>query len=234
MAAAYVDAVRGAQVNGPYFLGGMCAGGTIAMEMARLLEEAGEEVGQVFIFDAAAPAARPIRGVVARRRWQAFGALFGAREGANAVPLGSTMAMAVRKVARLLSYETRTRAKRISDSMLFLLLGVMLERGIGWPTLLPAWNVRRIYDLAEARHTPGSLSRTPVLLLRATGGAEGDEAFQYLFEGFDLGWGLHVRGRLKVVDVPGGHSSMLQDPHVDSLAAEVGPLLTIPVESRSR
>jgi hypothetical protein len=33
-----------------------------------------------------------------------------------------------------------------------------------------------------------------------------------------LGWGRRVSGRLLTVDVPGGHVSMLQEPHVSVLA----------------
>jgi surfactin family lipopeptide synthetase A len=44
MAAAHVEALRAAQPEGPYRLGGFCNGGLLAYEVARQLEEAGEQV----------------------------------------------------------------------------------------------------------------------------------------------------------------------------------------------
>ncbi|MCO6453578.1 MAG: amino acid adenylation domain-containing protein [Caldilineales bacterium] len=45
MAADYVAELRNVQPHGPYFLGGECIGGKVALEMARILEEEGEEIG---------------------------------------------------------------------------------------------------------------------------------------------------------------------------------------------
>ena len=36
-----------------------------------------------------------------------------------------------------------------------------------------------------------------------------------------LGWGPRTTGGLEAIDVPGGHSSMLQEPHVRTLAASL-------------
>jgi len=45
LARRYVDEIRRIQPKGPYLLGGYCLGGTIALEMARQLMEAGEPIG---------------------------------------------------------------------------------------------------------------------------------------------------------------------------------------------
>ncbi|MET0179779.1 MAG: KR domain-containing protein, partial [Novosphingobium sp.] len=57
MAAEYVVRVRAVQPVGPYLLAGLCAGGVIAFEMARQLEDSGEQVAFVGIIDAADVAA---------------------------------------------------------------------------------------------------------------------------------------------------------------------------------
>lgn len=44
MAAHYIQEIRTIQPHGPYFLGGFCMGGTIALEMAQQLTAAGEQV----------------------------------------------------------------------------------------------------------------------------------------------------------------------------------------------
>lgn len=51
MAGAYVAEIRRLQPRGPYSLGGYCSGAYVALEMARQLEEAGEEIGALVVFD---------------------------------------------------------------------------------------------------------------------------------------------------------------------------------------
>lgn len=51
MAADYLNSVRKVQPHGPYLLGGYSAGGLVAFEMARMLENAGEKVELIVLFD---------------------------------------------------------------------------------------------------------------------------------------------------------------------------------------
>ena len=51
MAALYVKEVKRIQPHGPYFLGGYCAGGTIAYEVAQRLQGEGEQVALLALFD---------------------------------------------------------------------------------------------------------------------------------------------------------------------------------------
>ena len=53
MAAHHIDKIRSVQPRGPYLLGGMCAGGVIAYEIARQLQGRGERVAMVALLDAA-------------------------------------------------------------------------------------------------------------------------------------------------------------------------------------
>ncbi len=55
MAAYYVNAVRDVQPGGPYYLGGLSAGGDIAWEMALQLQAQGEEVALLVLFDTYGP-----------------------------------------------------------------------------------------------------------------------------------------------------------------------------------
>ncbi|MGN6280974.1 thioesterase domain-containing protein, partial [Frateuria sp.] len=52
MAATYMASMRQVQPRGPYYLGGYSMGGTVALEVARQLRAAGEEVAFVGLFDA--------------------------------------------------------------------------------------------------------------------------------------------------------------------------------------
>jgi amino acid adenylation domain-containing protein len=51
MAAHYLKEIRTIQPEGPYFLGGLSFGGTVAFEMAQQLHAEGEQVGLLFLFD---------------------------------------------------------------------------------------------------------------------------------------------------------------------------------------
>ncbi len=55
MAAAYIETIRSVQPHGPYLIGGLCGGGTIAFEMAQQLQHSGETVPLLVLFDSLAP-----------------------------------------------------------------------------------------------------------------------------------------------------------------------------------
>jgi aspartate racemase len=56
IAAAFVQCMREAQPEGPYYLTGLCVNGVIAYEMARQLLAQGEKIGLLVLFDAQNPA----------------------------------------------------------------------------------------------------------------------------------------------------------------------------------
>jgi len=64
-----------------------------------------------------------------------------------------------------------------------------------------------------------------VLLVRASAGDAADTPFREVYLDEDFGW-RRVAGRLELVDVTGGHSSMLQENYVESLASAL--LLRMP------
>ncbi len=53
--ASYAKEIRSVQPKGPYYIGGWCAAGPLAVETARQLIEAGEEVAMVVLFDSWRP-----------------------------------------------------------------------------------------------------------------------------------------------------------------------------------
>ena len=54
LAQQYVAEIRQFQPEGPYYLGGFCFGGMVVYEMARLLQEAGQEVGVLALLEPSA------------------------------------------------------------------------------------------------------------------------------------------------------------------------------------
>jgi len=51
MASLYIEEIKKVQPYGPYYLGGYCLGGTIALDMAQKLQAQGQEVAIVALFD---------------------------------------------------------------------------------------------------------------------------------------------------------------------------------------
>jgi thioesterase domain-containing protein len=76
----------------------------------------------------------------------------------------------------------------------------------------------QIYNALEARYRPPVLREVPILLVRASVGEGTDTPYRELYRDADFGW-RHLAARLDVVDVSGGHSSMLQEQAIDSLAS---------------
>jgi phthiocerol/phenolphthiocerol synthesis type-I polyketide synthase E len=51
MAAVYVEEIRKVHPKGPYFIGGYCMGGTVALEVAQQIREQGETIALLALFD---------------------------------------------------------------------------------------------------------------------------------------------------------------------------------------
>jgi thioesterase domain-containing protein/acyl carrier protein len=66
MADLYLGHLRAAQLQGPYFLGGYSFGGLVALEMARRLQAAHEEVGLLALVDTYLPAAKNSQSLLGR------------------------------------------------------------------------------------------------------------------------------------------------------------------------
>ncbi len=56
MARTYLAAIREIQPHGPYYIGGNCSGSVVALEMCRMLRNAGESVGLMLAIDPLEPA----------------------------------------------------------------------------------------------------------------------------------------------------------------------------------
>ncbi len=60
LAAYYVEEIRSIQSEGPYHLGGWCVGGIIAYEMARQLQQSGQEIALLALLDSAPLPPEPV------------------------------------------------------------------------------------------------------------------------------------------------------------------------------
>ena len=254
MARHYVEQVRAVVPAGPYLLGGLCAGGTIAFEMARQLREAGRPVGLVALLDAAdaRAVARPThRG---GRRWQRFVQLLrGQGRFAAPAPSRSPMTSApaatrndapprqesrlarlIRKAGFVASklrtgtvYEIQHRRQVRRDADRVRKFQILMSQGASLPEGYVGPSFRDVYKQAERTFEPVGPLDAPVLLVRAGGDGvhyPGDDPLIHILESPLFGWEPRVAGGpglIEVLNAPGGHGGMLQEPHV---AALVGPI----------
>ncbi len=227
MAAFHVEEMRKRQPHGPYLLGGLCAGGVIAYEMAVQLVRAGESVDLLALLEAAAPKApeRPRR--ILEERLSRLKQAIANAEKSDLAPLKRCEIIALessKRIARALLWEISQGAIRCAVRVRFRLLCEVLKRNLQWPRLIPELSVRQIYDSAHARYSPKPLSIPSVVLLRAQTGEGHDTPYRNIYADPKFGWDNLVP-RLTVIDVTGGHSTMLEEGFVDSLARAIMPYL---------
>ncbi|WP_171475166.1 HAD-IIIC family phosphatase [Frigoriglobus tundricola] len=243
MAAYYVARAREVRPNGPYFLGGLCAGGVIAFEMALQLRATGLEVGLVALLDAADARAKMKPFLHTRRRWARFKQSLGRRadgdgagggrdpestDTATAPPEGRGMIhkakRALHKLSNLVRYEVNSYRRRVAEAAQIR----AMRTGTGADENAPTLTVRAVYEYAERLYAPAERLDVPVILVRA--GADGatyapaDEPLTARLRDPHFGWVPRLAGdrpALEVIDAPGGHGGILQEPHVGTVATHV-------------
>jgi len=131
----------------------------------------------------------------------------------------------LRKVYNASLYELSAAAAKLSVRARFALMRRLIRRNSAWPRKLPELSVLEIYNMLETRYTPPVIADVPILLVRASVGDGPDTPYRDVYVDEDFGW-RRIAGQLEVVDVIGGHSSMLQSQAVESLAAALVRHLT--------
>lgn len=223
MAAYHIGKMRAVQPQGPYLLGGMCAGGVIAYEMALQLEAQRERVGLVALLDAAAPGAalKPWR--FARERLDRMAGELRRAQGTSALRRAALLAGSVaRKLRNFVLYHVGKSCREARDGLRLRLLRAALDRGRRPPRLFGPSSATITYLWAEREYRPaGRLQEGELVLFKATQGEGLDAPFIDFYADPLFGWGDRGRQGARAVDVPGGHTSMLQEPHVAVLAARL-------------
>jgi acyl transferase domain-containing protein/thioesterase domain-containing protein/acyl carrier protein len=215
MATNYIERMKTVQQEGPYLIAGLCAGGVIAFEMAQQLQTAGDSVAFVGIIDAADVALRKRAFYTTRSRLNRMRALAGSVSLITLVPaLGERLVNAVR-------WEIGSRLERARDRRAVETIQQSDKPGAVLDPASHAIPFLKLYEVAHQRHRPvGVLSGASVALFRAMrgNGEKDDVPYAELYSDFVLGWGRRVSNVITVIPVPGGHSSVLQEPNVDTLA----------------
>jgi phthiocerol/phenolphthiocerol synthesis type-I polyketide synthase E len=186
------------QPSGPYLVGGYSFGGNVAVEMALLLEAAGEQVDRVVLFDAHPPEAYVGRALDGAGYLGAFPVLLRALFPDVAVPGGpepTSLAEAIDAVRRPSWSDSTVRE---------------LE------SFFTVW--RHNHD-ALKRWYPDGRVRADVVLLQASEREDANLERLGIRRIGKEAWRRHVAGDLRLVPVPGDHFSMFRDPrHIGAVA----------------
>ncbi len=228
IAAFYREALLTAQPDGPYLLGGYSAGGVVAFELAQQLAADGRQVGFLAVIDAPAQGAGYAYLRRMTRRWGRWFGYSDEREQALFLRwrdalfradywlrrgLGEAAAFQARRLVRLAQGERLAgngRLRPAADE-----LGERLEDE----------RMRAVFaasDRAVRCYIPQPYAGR-VTLLRSEGGYGRAEVRS---PHADLGWGKVAR-QVEVVQIPGNHVEMVQEPQVAVLGRQLQSLLDL-------
>jgi len=203
MASGYVGAVRERQSRGPYFLGGWSLGAVVAYEMPQQLRAAGEDVALLAMIDEGPPAGVPPD--LVRDDVDAVASLFPAPQSGRVRELldGSETLRLLGPDERLLHIRERLAAAGLIPADAPIDRFRRLHQGFRARKLGISRYVARRYD-------------SPLTLFRAADRedppAAADDAY---------GWRQLCERPVQVVDVPGSHDTVVTEPNVRVLAAEL-------------
>jgi thioesterase domain-containing protein/malonyl CoA-acyl carrier protein transacylase/acyl carrier protein len=222
MAKFHISNIRRIQPHGPYLLGGLCAGGLIAFEVARQLQRDGERVAMVALLDAADVAAKPVAMRIAKARLNNFASTFEhGKGGSKAGRAMKVMRTIVRKTGNLTKYLFQSRTEAIRNRARMRLFRAYLQLGLPLPAFLQDIPVRTAYTFARGRYRPATPFEGELTLFRATSGTGIDEPFKNRYSEPLMGWDRRATHGVRAFDIPGGHSSMLQEPNVRVVAEQM-------------
>jgi thioesterase domain-containing protein len=220
MAALYIDAIRTVQSEGPFRLGGLCAGGLVAFEMAQQLRALGEEVSLRALLDASAVSFVSPQSHV-RNHCTITDLIRGIMDWFNGM-----LQLTPEQWCDLIRLQARLGRAMITASIRAMAAG-------GWLDGADV-RIRTISNLFELSgyhlHVAGAFRQVladyapkphvgRAVLFRAR--------MQPLFGTYDpaKGWRSLITGGLDIRVVPGNHLGMLQEPHVRVLALELADAL---------
>jgi len=188
MAEQYVAAIRTVDPVGPYRLAGYSGGGVIAIEMAQQLKRTGAEVAMLAMIDTLSPLA--------------------AR--AKVGPLKKIWLMRHWSLKFAMEYPERRRNAQREKVSHTLAMQLLSTGNVLPPELASVYIFGHFITVQAGYQTP--VYDGPVVLLRAQHGYT-----PYLNAGPQLGWQAHLRGNIRVVEIPGTHVSMLLEPGLSVL-----------------
>jgi thioesterase domain-containing protein/acyl carrier protein len=207
IATAYIEELRSFQPKGPYFLGGFCFGGLVALEAALQLTAAGQEIASVIIIQSMHPEAMLFKPETTglHRWWYRMKQRIDvemenlSNRGKGYILERSRRAWDLARTRAAIAFDKKTGKKHADPSrlsMMYIFESLSIE-----------------HKKAMTEYVPRPYSGD-VILFRASkqlGGQNSDEF---------LGWKRVLKGNLEVFEVPGHQQTLLLQPNVSKLAQE--------------
>ncbi|MFJ7995694.1 amino acid adenylation domain-containing protein [Streptomyces sp. NPDC096310] len=218
MAAAYVEAVRRVRPHGPYIIGGWSFGGFVAFEMARLLRRAGQEVLAPILLDTVALSPDAPRDLSDRSLLHFFFWELLWADGGSDTP--------VEELSREVG----------SEEEVFRRVAEVAERNGILPPGDSHAAVRRLHAVFQANYQALMDERSEIgdldlTLLHAQGDLP--DVLRPLHDGAGSlhgdptnGWRTRTTGAIEVIDVPGDHLQVVEEPYVKYVAEQITHLVT--------
>jgi thioesterase domain-containing protein/acyl carrier protein len=218
----YVAAVRELQPSGPYYVAGWSAGGVVAYALAEALEQAGEEVALLAMFDA------PLPSVFA-----------GVNVDDDAGFLRELVSFASRFSGTEIQINHDELTKLAPEEQFQFALAEARKTGIV-PAETPEAYIRRLVRAGEANvrvlqgYEPSALA-TPIRLFVPTSktALEGLAGIAPVSDE-DRGWSSHEGQEVELHEVPGDHFTMMLGDGAALIAQQLNKLLAADAESGDR
>ena len=174
MAKFYIDEIKKVQPHGPYRLGGLCFGGTVALEIARQLSDMGEKSELVFMINNYAPPSNPMQYKI-RETWDEFKGMN--MEAKLEFALEKTKNAGKKVLSKLTSVFDSGKNSQTEDN-------VKTKPDIRW-----------VHSVALLHYQPATTYKGDVVLVKT-----GDEVAKHYDE--TLGWKRLISGNIEMHIVP--------------------------------
>ncbi len=211
----YAEQILSANQGQPVVVGGLCIGGFLAFQVAKLLVASGVDVRLVALIDS------PYVGSP-KRQFVSFG-----QDVEDAWSTGSkfeSLSRVSQAVYRKVVDKCYVQA--IKNPGQVLALRYLLDHGLPVPKSLQQVSVDTVLRFAEqSYHCDTAYDASPVVLFRATGTSavydpksREDRPYADLYEDPTLGWSNRAKS-FACVDITGGHFTALREGQVQELAS---------------
>jgi amino acid adenylation domain-containing protein len=227
----YIAKIRTVQPQGPYFLGGMCAGGNLAFEVALQLQAQGQEVAFIALFDSMdVSELENVNKVRSREQKEDRIKSFTSALSQEIKPQKQQpqswriLKLLQRKVKGFITHQIHKKMTHFLEELKFFLYRLYLDLQLPLPNFLQNIPVERILDFARRTYKVQGMYEGRLTLFRATKANENlkfDRPRIELTNNPFLGWEKRAIDGVDIHDVPGGHASMIQEPNVRVLAEQL-------------
>lgn len=215
MARDYLKGVREIQPEGPYYLTGWSFGGLVAYEMARQLLAEGQDVAMLVLMDVLEPSLLseemrqihfddPVHFFI-HAFWRYFRVdLMGSIDELRQFDDETRLTLALEKAKEL---GISSESFRLSD-------------------LMPILNIQQSHHHASLHYRPDSVLPIPATLIRIDNSNQNKHFRKYLqnilvdsrVDNPEYGWERRFSEDVTVIEGPGDHLTMMQEPHVARVA----------------